>query len=416
MASRKRPLEKRPHGSGTKPTKRGHQWTMQVTLGRRADGKLDRRRVFGSTPEEAMQKARELQVAAAQGMLATHERLTVGEWVKTWVEAKATRAAPTYRLKLEAHAKHITQHLGSMELRKLRPGHVHTFARALEAKELAPSYRREVLSTLEAALERAVVMELIPRNVARPVKLEAAPATRKVKAWDAATVTRFLEVARPYRLYPLFYLGFATGLRREELLGLRWVDVDLEARTLRVEQTLTPDKGGVHIGPPKTRTSRRVVGFGPDVAAVLEEWRAKLAEERRILGKEWHDSGLVFPSSTGHPLHPRNVNRDMAQIIKTYNRKRAKEIRKAMQGQPEEEVTRAIEAAMLPHLSPHMMRHTHATLLAQKTRQIELVSRRLGHARPSITLDIYRSVAAWELEEVAVPLSELLTPSPRTLN
>ncbi|ORC58654.1 tyrosine-type recombinase/integrase, partial [Mycobacterium tuberculosis] len=276
--------------------KRGDSWSVQVTVGRRPDGKLDRRRVTGHTPEEAMQKARELQVAAAQGMLATHERLTVGEWMKTWVEAKATRAAPTYRLKLEAHAKHITQHLGSMELRKLRPGHVHTFARALEAKELAPSYRREVLSTLEAA-----------------------PVTRKVKAWDAATVARFLEVARPYRLYPLFYLGFATGLRREELLGLAWQHVDLEARTLRVEQTLTPDKGGVHIGPPKTRNSRRVVGFGPDVAAVLEGWKAELAEERRILGREWHDSGLVFPSSTGHPLHPRNVNRISHRAEKTWH-------------------------------------------------------------------------------------------------
>lgn len=369
---------------------------MQVTLGRRPDGKLDRRRVFGVTPEECLQKARELQVAAAQGMLATHERLTVGEWLKTWLEAKATRAAPTYRLKLEAHAKHITAHLGSLELRKLRPGHVHTFVRALEAKGLAPSYRREVLGTLEAALERAVALELLPRNPAHPVKLEAAPVTRKVKAWDAATVARFLEVARPYRLYPLFYLGFATGLRREELLGLRWVDVDLGARTLRVEQTLTPDGGGIHIGPPKTRSSRRVVSFGPDVVGVLKEWRARQEEERQILGELWEDSGLVFTSSTGHPLHPRNVNRDMRQVIETHNRKH-----------PD---------APLPHLSPHMMRHTHATLLAQKTKQIELVSRRLGHARPSITLDIYRSVSAWELEEVALPLSELLNPSPRTLN
>ncbi len=99
--------------------------------------------------------------------------------------------------------------------------------------------------------------------------------------------------------------------------------------------------------------------------------------------------GLVFTSSTGHPLHPRNLNRDMAAIIKKHG---------------------------LPHLSPHGMRHTHATLLAQKTKQVELVSRRLGHARPSITLDLYRHVAEWELEEVALPLSELLNPSPRTLN
>ncbi len=416
MASRERPLEKRPHGSGTKPTKRGHKWTMQVTLGRRPDGKLDRRRVFGATPEEAMQKARELQVAAAQGMLSTHERLTVGEWVASWIQAKARNWAPNTRLKHEQGLKRIRPHLGSLELKRLRPHHVEALARKLQDGGLGPTTVRMALTTLSAALNHAVAMEVLPRNPCEPVRLRLPVAERRVHAWDAATVARFLEVARPYRLYPLFYLGFATGLRREELLGLAWQHVDLEARTLRVEQTLTVVGGQVHIGPPKTRSSRRVVGFGPDVAAVLGEWKAKLAEERRLLGREWHDSGLVFPSSTGHPLHPRNVNRDMAQIIKTYNRKRAKEIRKAMQGQPEEEVKRAIEAATLPHLSPHMMRHTHATLLAQKTRQIELVSRRLGHARPSITLDIYRSVAAWELEEVAVPLSELLNPAPRTLN
>ncbi|WP_169730644.1 tyrosine-type recombinase/integrase [Calidithermus chliarophilus] len=389
---------------------------MQVTLGRRPDGKLDRRRVFGATPEEAMQKARELQVAAAQGMLSTHERLTVGEWVASWIQAKARNWAPNTRLKHEQGLKRIRPHLGSLELKRLRPHHVEALARKLQDGGLGPTTVRMALTTLSAALNHAVAMEVLPRNPCEPVRLRLPVAERRVHAWDAATVARFLEVARPYRLYPLFYLGFATGLRREELLGLAWQHVDLEARTLRVEQTLTVVGGQVHIGPPKTRSSRRVVGFGPDVAAVLGEWKAKLAEERRLLGREWHDSGLVFPSSTGHPLHPRNVNRDMAQIIKTYNRKRAKEIRKAMQGQPEEEVKRAIEAATLPHLSPHMMRHTHATLLAQKTRQIELVSRRLGHARPSITLDIYRSVAAWELEEVAVPLSELLNPAPRTLN
>lgn len=98
--------------------------------------------------------------------------------MRTWWGAKATRAAPTYLLKLEAHAKHITAHLGGLELRKIKPDHVHTLARALEAKGLAHSCRRELLSTLE----RAVAMEFLPRSPARPVKLEATPVTRKVKA------------------------------------------------------------------------------------------------------------------------------------------------------------------------------------------------------------------------------------------
>ncbi len=389
MASRIRPLEKRPHGAGTKPVKRGSRWTMQVTLGRRPDGKPDRRRVFGATPEECVQKARELQVAAAQGMLVTHERWTVGEWVDQWIKAKARTWAPNTTLKHEQNLKRIRPHLEAVELRKLRPHHIEALARKLQEAGLGPTTVRMALTTLSAALNHAVAMELIPRNPCEPLRLRLPPIEHRVKAWDAQTVARFLEAAKPYRLYPLFYLGFATGLRREELLGLRWVDVDLQARTLRVEQVLTQNRGGVHIGPPKTRASRRVVSFGPDVVAVLEEWRARQAEERHILGELWHDSGLVFTTSTGHPLHPCNANRDMATIIKKHG---------------------------LPHLSPHGMRHTHATLLAQKTKQIELVSRRLGHARPSITLDIYRHVAEWELEEVALPLSELLNPTPRVLN
>lgn len=383
MAGRERTAKKRPHGAGTKPIKRGHRWYTLITLGRRPDGKLDRRWVSGATPEEAQQRARELLVAAAQGMLATHERITVSEWLSTWLEAKGKSAAPTYTLKLEAHAKHIQQHLGRVELRKLRPAHVYALARALEEKGLSPSYRREILATLEAALERAVALELIPRNAARPVRLETAPQPRKVRAWDAETVARFLEAAKGSRLYPLFYLGFATGLRREELLGLRWQDVDLSACWLRVEQVLVPVKGGVHIGPPKTLHSRRVVDFGPDVAAVLKTWKARQEEEARILRETWQNTGLVFTTSTGRPIHPRNVNREMTAIIRRHG---------------------------LPPLSPHGMRHTHASLLAQRTRQIELVARRLGHARPSITLDLYRHVATWELKEVALSLGELLSP------
>lgn len=389
MARSKPEPRKRANGLGSKPVKRGDSWSVQVTVGRRPDGKLDRRRVTGRTPEEVLQKARELQVAAAQGALATHERMAVSEWVASWIQAKARNWAPNTTLKHQQGLKRIHPHLGSLELRKLRPHHIESLAQRLQDSGLGPTTVRMALTTLSAALNHAVAMELLPRNPCEPVRLRLPVAERRVRAWDAATVARFLEVARPYRLYPLFYLGFSTGLRREELLALRWVDVALEARTLRVEQALTVVGGQIHIGPPKTRSSRRVVGFGPDVAAVLEEWKAKQAEERRILGEEWHDSGLVFTSSTGHPLHPRNLNRDMAAIIKKHG---------------------------LPHLSPHGMRHTHATLLAQKTKQIELVSRRLGHARPSITLDLYRHVAEWELEEVALPLSELLNPSPRTLN
>ncbi|MCS7068501.1 MAG: site-specific integrase [Meiothermus sp.] len=381
--------KKRPHGAGTKPVKRGNRWYMQVSLGRRPDGRPDRRWVGGATPEEAQQKARELQVAAAQGMLPTHERLTLGEWLHTWLKAKERDWAANTQAKHEQAFKRIAPVLGGHLLRNLRPHHIDALVRHLQGHRLGPTTIRMTLTTLSAALDHAVRMEILPRNPSEPVRLRLPTATPKVKAWDAETVARFLEAARPYRLYPLFYLGFATGLRREELLGLRWEDVDLSARCLRVERTLTVVKGQIVTGPPKTRHSRRVVGFGPDVAGVLEEWRARQREEARILGSLWQDTGLVFTTSTGGPVHPNTVNRDMAAIIKRCG---------------------------LPPLSPHGMRHTHATLLAQKTRQIELVSRRLGHARPSITLDLYRHVAGWELEEVALPLNELLAPAPRTLH
>lgn len=396
MPRKLKTLEKRPPGAGTKPVKHGLKWSMLVTVGRRPDGKQDRRRVTGDSPEECLQKARELQVAAGQGMLTTHDRITVGEWVHTWTEAKRSTWAPnTYAKHEQALRLRISPVLGFVKLKDLRPRHVAAWLEGLK-QQVGPTTTRMALTTLVAALEHAVRMELLPRNPARPVKLQASTVERKVKAWDALSVSRFLEAAQSYRLFPLFYVGFATGLRREELLGLRWSDVSLKDRTLRVEQVVVPVGGGYHIGPPKTRTSRRTVTFGEDVVRVLEEWRKRQLEERRILSNLWHESGLVFTTSTGQPLHPHNVNRDMSAIIKAHNRKH-----------PEQP---------LSPLSPHGMRHTHATLLAQKTKQIELVSRRLGHARPSITLDLYRHVEGWELEEVALPLTELLNPRPRVLN
>lgn len=391
-----KPLEKRPPGAGSKPVKHGLKYSMLVTVGRRPDGKQDRRRVSGDSPEECLQKARELQVAAAQGMLATHDSITVGEWLHTWIEAKRSTWAPNTCAKHEQALRlRISPVLGPVKLKDLRPRHVAGWLEGLK-RQVGPTTTRMALTTLVAAMEHAVRMELLPRNPAQPVKLQASSVEPKPKAWDALSVSRFLEAAKSYRLYPLFYLGFATGLRREELLGLRWKDVSLKDRQLRVEQVLVPVRGTYHIGPPKTRSSRRVVSFGEDVVQVLEAWRKRQLEERRILGSAWQDTGLVFTTSTGQQVHPNNVGRDMATIIRAYNRKHP-------------------DSPLSP-LSPHGMRHTHATLLAQKTKQIELVSRRLGHARPSITLDLYRHVEGWELEEVALPLTELLNPRPRTLN
>jgi integrase len=216
-------------------------------------------------------------------------------------------------------------------------------------------------TVLSAALTRAVREELISRNVARLVELpEWRPG--KVRPWTADEAKRFLTACKPDPLYAAFVLLVLYGLRRGEVLGLRWQDIDYEGGTIRVEQQLQRVGGEMHLGPVKTRAGHRQLPLLKLARETLESQARTQARHRVEMSAAWPDTDLVFTTRTGRPVEPRNFVRSFRRIC---------------------------EAHDIRLIKLHHVRHTVASLLKAlgvPARDAQVI---LGHSRLAVTLEIY---------------------------
>lgn len=172
---------------------------------------------------------------------------------------------------------------------------------------------------------------------------------------------------REHRLGPLFSVGVALGLRKGELLALRWDDVDLVGGTLRVQRTVQRLGAGVGLveGSPKTMRSRRTIPIPPACVVALHQHRTRQEVERAEMGEAWHDDGLVFASTRGTVIEPRNLNRLLDQLA---------------------------SQAGVPRIRFHDLRHTCASLLLAQGVSPRVVMELLGHTQMSMTTDLYGHV------------------------
>ena len=195
-------------------------------------------------------------------------------------------------------------------------------------------------------------------------------------------VQAFLEVAKSTPYYGLFYTALFTGLRRSELLALRWCDVDLVIGEVSVTRSLHHLRdGSIVTRPPKTAKARRQVALPPSATLVLREHKEKQELESAMLGTSLKDDGLVFSQFNGKPLLPDTVSHAWVKIVKRTG---------------------------LKHFRFHDVRHTHASLLLKQNVHPKIVSERLGHATISTTLDLYSHVAPGLQEAAAIRFDELI--------
>jgi len=225
---------------------------------------------------------------------------------------------------------------------------------------------RKIHSTLHKALSRAISDGLIPRNAADVQAPSPAPkAPKEMRPLSEAEARAFLATARESgdRFEALYVLAITTGLRRGELLGLRWDDADLERGTLRVGRALVREGGRHRLGETKTRRGRRLVNLTPRTVAVLKGHRKRQLEQRVELAGMYEDQGLIFSSEIGTPLNPENlVKRSFKPLL---------------------------HRSGLPEVRFHDLRHTCATLLMGRGVHPKLVQELLGHATIALTLDTY---------------------------
>jgi integrase len=356
---------RRAHGEGSVYEQRPGVWAAVVDLGW-TDGKRKRKYVYARTEADAVRKRDQLRRQLQLGVDLTAPPRTLQAWLLEWLrDVKAhdgTRPSTLVRYRL-AITKHLVPGLGRTRLDKLTPRDVQRFLTGLKGK-LAPASVIKVHAVLRVALSDAERMDLVPRNVAKAAKPPSLGRQER-RALTAEEAQSFLATLVDDRLESLFVLALTAGLRRAELLGLRWSDVDLPGRVLFVRQTLQRTDAGLIFVPPKTHRSTRPLPLPTLAIRALKKQRARQAEERLAAGELWTDADLVFASTIGTPLEPRNVNRRFEQVR---------------------------TAAGLNWLHLHDLRHAFATFLLDQGEELRTVMELLGHSTIRMTADTYSHV------------------------
>ncbi len=354
---------------------RGMVWYARIELPPDpVTGQRRRKRISAPTRKEAERHAREILHASERGGYIDAGHLPLREFLGKWLEDYGRGAwEPTvWTTNAGLIRNHVVPVLGHIKLEKLTAADLGALYRQkldggrLDGKPGGLSNRsvRYIHSLIKQALSHAVKWGLILYNVADAID---PPKQNKpeMKVWNAQQVAHFLDVARDSHYYPVFLIALLTGMRRGEMLGLRWRDVDFERAEVTIRQALKDDSGNLYFGPPKTHRSRRPIALTMNTVSFLRSHKAKQNEERLAAGDRWEDNDLVFATETGRPIHPTNIARRYRETV---------------------------EESGLPYIRLHDLRHTHATLLLVDDAHIKVVSERLGHASTAFTMDTYAHV------------------------
>lgn len=353
----------------------------------------ERRRWYAAGPRksDAQHMVTELMKRKIDGEYRPPDRVTLGSYLtQRWLPTKRSQLRPStydsYRRNIDLH---VIPAIGHIPLQRLAPEDLDSLYSALAEdrpegrRGLAPKTIHSIHQTLHKALADAARKGSVVRNVAAladPPKLSSAK-KRAMRVWDAEQLRQFLDSAENHRLYPAYYLAASTGMRRGEVLGLQWTDVDLDGRRLSVNQAVISVAYAVQISDVKTGTGRRTIDLDPRTVAVLRSWRKRQLEERLALGETYEDHGLVFARPEGTPIHP-----DL--FSQTFDR--------------------TVARSGLPVIRLHDLRHGHASLLLKSGVPVKVVSERLGHATPAFTMTVYQHVLPGMQAEAATTFANLV--------
>ncbi|MFF0753369.1 tyrosine-type recombinase/integrase [Streptomyces sp. NPDC004267] len=376
--------KRNPNGAGT-ITKRSDGRYQAAVYVPQPDGTRARKFAYGKTWEECDAKRRALLDKADNGIPVPTRSAKLAEWLPYWLDTfikPPRRTLGTYD-KYESHVRlYLVPMIGSKRLESLGVADVRRFLVQLEKKTTAAT-AKESHRVLRTALTAACREELISRNVASLVEPPRTKA-RELSPWSLDETLTFLAAARRDPLYAAFVLAIAMGLRRGELVGLRWADIDLDKRVLYVRQQTQRRRGVLYDDDPKGRR-RRVVPLPALCIAPLRWHRMKQNDQRAKAGEKWQEGGYVFTTSTGRPVEPRNVYRSF---------------------------TRVAASAGLRVIRLHDARHGTATLLTAAGVAPRVVMEILGHSQISITMDVYTHVVQDTQREAISHMDRLLRRAP----
>jgi integrase len=233
------------------------------------------------------------------------------QWLETQVAQVRESTMRSYR---QSTKLYVVPFLGAIKLQRLRPSEITSWAAKLNEGR-RPKTVRIIFGVLRKALADAVDDELIESNPALRAKLPRPESDRELEVWDPHQLRRYLELMTAHRLAAAYRLCATTGMRRGEVLGLRWSDINLDAGWLDVRQTATVVGYAVVLGEPKTARSRRRISLGPTTVAALRGWRADQLRERLAVGPRYTESGLVFTKPDGSHVHPDSFSQTHDRLV-----------------------------------------------------------------------------------------------------
>jgi integrase len=379
MSRREGHVTERPKGSG--------RWLIRYDLG--ADPATGKRHRVNATyrgdRKAAEKELRRLLKTADDGAHVDPARITVRDWLARWLDTVKAEVAPKSHERYSEIVNHLlAPALGNLPLGKLAPVHIQDCYTALASGGrrdgkpggLSPQTRRHIHRVLNAALARAVEQQLLTRNPAEVFRKRQPRVERK----EMVTLTvkqsqQLLAALRPSRLYWPVLLALAAGMRRGEILAVRWRNADLERGAIRVLESLEQTKAGLRFKPPKSGKVR-VITLPAFAVEELRRLKREQAETLLMLGVRQDGAALVCGRGDGEPLQPRSLTHEFAVFMKRHGK-------------------------TLPRVRFHDLRHSHATQLLGAGLHPKVAQERLGHSTITTTMDIYSHVTAQMHEDAA---------------
>lgn len=363
--------KRRRAGEGTIYQRADGTWTAKVTYKDQL-GRTQRKSLYGKTEKEILAKKKSFEKSLEIGVIVS-DKLKVSDWLTTWLEVykKPSVKQTTYEGYERVVKGHLIPTIGSVYLKDLRPDHIQamlneksTTGNLKTGGPLQPRMIEYIYAVLHVALEQAYKNQIIIFNpcgmVTKPQK-----ARKEFYCWTADEASAFLAAMKDDRNYIIYLLALTTGLRRSELLGLRWADIDMKKNLLSVNQVMVRVKGGYKFQEPKTKKSKRTIQVSDKVITSLKQWKRKQSIEKAAFPGEFNKQDLILCSIMGEPVNPESISRNFKKDL---------------------------EAAKLPDIRFHDLRHCHASMLLEQGADLKTISDRLGHSTIVMTADIYSHI------------------------
>ncbi len=367
--------------------KRGKDsYSLAISMGKDANsGKYKYQWItVKGTKKDADTKLAEILHQKDTGTFIKPAKTTVGEYLELWLTDHKLHLSPRgFERYRDIVKQHLVPDFGNLPLDHLKPEHIQKHYTSCLNKGLSAGTISYHHAVIHVALKTAVKWGLLYRNPADAVDPPSAR-HKEMKTWTEDQVNIFVEAAKGSRYYILFYTALFTGMRRSELLGLKWGDVDFMFGQICVRRSLHHLKDGSYVfAEPKSAKSRRTIALTPSNTLLLKEHWENQRLERSMLGTSASANDLVFGTVEGKPLRPNTITR-------------AWEVLAAQCG--------------LPVIRLHDARHTHASIMLKQGIHPKIVQERLGHSSIEITLDTYSHVAPGLQEAAAKRFDDFVTP------